>query len=70
MNPKQYLNGKFVNVEIFENNSTVKIMQINKMKGDSNYFSRKRGGEKKPICHFDLDLEFKVKLANHTSQCS
>lgn len=48
MNPKQYLNGKFVNVEIIENNSTVKIMQINKMKGDSNYFSRKRGGGGNP----------------------
>lgn len=58
---KQYLNEKFVNFEITENNTTVKIIQINRINGDSNVSQRKG----KPICYFDLDLEFKLKLTSN-----
>lgn len=57
---KQYLNEKFVNYEITENNTTIKIIQINRINGDSNVSQRKG----KPICYFDLDLEFKVSVTN------
>lgn len=57
---KQYLNEKFVNYGITENNTTIKIIQINRINGDSNVSQRKG----KPICYFDLELEFKLNVTN------
>ncbi|CAL9732593.1 hsp90 co-chaperone Hch1p [Monosporozyma unispora] len=57
---KEYFNDKFLNYEITENDSKIAITTINKINGDSNVSQRKG----KPICYFDLDIEFKVNVSN------
>ncbi|CAL9738084.1 hsp90 co-chaperone Hch1p [Monosporozyma servazzii] len=56
---KQYFNDKFVNYELTQDDSKITIVAINKINGDSNVSQRKG----KPICYFDLDIEFKLVVS-------
>lgn len=60
---KEYFNEKFVNYQIVtqDDDSKITITTINKINGDSNVSQRKG----KPICYFDLDIEFKVVIASN-----
>lgn len=60
---KQYMNDKFLNFEVPMSNETeqiIRVIEIPKISGDSNVSQRKG----KPICYFDLNLEFDVKVFN------
>lgn len=59
---KDYFNEKLKDFEVKNEESSVvyKIVEINKINGDSNVSQRKG----KPICYFDLNMELKLTVAS------
>lgn len=56
---KEYIKEKFVDLEVSKDETNYKIVELVTITGDSNVSQRKG----KPICYFDLNLQFKLELA-------